>query len=298
MNYAYDARMLVDTLSGTDDYVIGTLYDPAGRTTSRLLGNGLTTNYAYYGWAEQVGGFWQGGRLHTLVTGNVQNLSYTYDKVGNITQMEDNHASETSTYGYDGLNRLTGRTLNGTPETYAYDATTGNLASKAGVNYTYNSGHAHAVSSSGSNSYAYDANGNMTQRVVNGLTFNLGYDAENRLVSVSGALTASFVYDGDGNRVKSTISTTTTYFVGNIYESAGAVETKYYYAGSDRIAMRVGTADPYYLLTDDLGSTTVTTDASGNLVSELRYAPWGEVRSGTARRPTQPPNHPTTGLPD
>jgi RHS repeat-associated protein len=44
----------------------------------------------------------------------------------------------------------------------------------------------------------------------------------------------------------------------------------------------VGTADPTYILTDHLGSTTVTTDASGNLVSELRYLPWGEVRAGPA----------------
>ena len=42
--------------------------------------------------------------------------------------------------------------------------------------------------------------------------------------------------------------------------------------------MRVGNGDPFYILSDHLGSTTVTTDASGAFVSELRYAPWGEVR--------------------
>ena len=38
-----------------------------------------------------------------------------------------------------------------------------------------------------------------------------------------------------------------------------------------------------YLLTDQLGSTTITTDASGLKVSELRYKAWGEQRysSGT-----------------
>ncbi|MEK6754354.1 MAG: RHS repeat-associated core domain-containing protein [Chloroflexota bacterium] len=38
-----------------------------------------------------------------------------------------------------------------------------------------------------------------------------------------------------------------------------------------------------YLLGDHLGSTSLTTDSSGNLVSELRYKPWGETRysSGT-----------------
>jgi hypothetical protein len=48
-------------------------------------------------------------------------------------------------------------------------------------------------------------------------------------VEVSGAFTAEFVYDGDGNRVKATIDDVDTYFpsaplgagVGNIYENAG-----------------------------------------------------------------------------
>jgi hypothetical protein len=64
-------------------------------------------------------------------------------------------------------------------ESYTYNGTTGNLASKAGVSYTYATNHPHAVASlSNGNSYTYDANGNMTQRVVNGQTFNLSYDAD------------------------------------------------------------------------------------------------------------------------
>lgn len=59
------------------------------------------------------------------------------------------------------------------------------------------------------------ANGNLVYRVVNGLATMLSYDAENHLVSVSGGVNASFIYDGDGNRVKSTINTVTTTFVGN-----------------------------------------------------------------------------------
>ena len=55
----------------------------------------------------------------------------------------------------------------------------------------------------GSDTYSYDANGNQMTRNVSGSSYTLGYDAENRLVSVSGAATATFYYDGDGNRVKS-----------------------------------------------------------------------------------------------
>jgi YD repeat-containing protein len=81
------------------------------------------------------------------------------------------------------------------PERYSYDATTGNLASKAGVGYTYgDANHKHAVTAlSNGNSYAYDANGNMTSRLVNGQAFNLAYDADNRMVQVSGAVSCSTV---------------------------------------------------------------------------------------------------------
>ncbi len=120
----------------------------------------------------------------------------------------------------------------------------------------------------------------------------LGYDAENRLVSVSGAISATFGYDGDGNRVKSTINGVATYFVGNYYEVTGSTVTKYYYAGSSRIAMRQG-ENLYYLLSDHLGSTTITTNDQGEFVSELRYDAWGEVRY-TTEQPT-PTDYTYTG---
>ena len=56
-----------------------------------------------------------------------------------------------------------------------------------------------------------------------GQHYTLGYDAENRLTSVSGAATAAFTYDGDGNRVKSVVGATTKYFVGSHYETSGGV---------------------------------------------------------------------------
>jgi RHS repeat-associated protein len=43
--------------------------------------------------------------------------------------------------------------------------------------------------------------------------------------------------------------------------------------------MRTGSA-VYYLHSDHLGSASLTTDASGNKVGELRYTPYGETRSG------------------
>jgi RHS repeat-associated protein len=102
---------------------------------------------------------------------------------------------------------------------------------------------------------------------------------------------AEFDYDGDGKRVKSTINgTTTTYFIGTHYEvtnpGANQTVTKYYYAGAQRIALRTGNTLSY-LLGDHLGSTSLTTDAAGNKVSEMYYKAWGEVRYASGNVPTK-----------
>jgi hypothetical protein len=100
---------------------------------------------------------------------------------------------------------------------------------------------------------------------------------------------ATFIYDGDGKRVKSevitNISTTTTSFVGNSYEVANGIVTKYYYAGSQRIAMRKDGVLSF-ILGDHLGSTSLVTDANGQNGIETRYKAWGEVRYASGTTPT------------
>jgi len=71
----------------------------------------------------------------------------------------------------------------------------------------------------------------------------------------------------------------------------GQTWRSYYPAGADstRIAMRVETStqnDVYYLHADHLGSASLTTDAGGNRVGELRYKPYGETRYTWGSTPT------------
>jgi RHS repeat-associated protein/uncharacterized repeat protein (TIGR01451 family) len=164
------------------------------------------------------------------------------------------------------------------------------------VSYTYGDlAHVHAVTSlSTGESYTYDANGNMICRVENGITYKQDYNFENLLSAVhimNGSCTSgteiettSFVYDGDGNLVKKTNPDgSRTIYVGGVYEldknSSDTVTktTVYYPAGG---AMRIdGTL--YCVLKDHLGSASVVTDASGNIVGENRYYPYGETRLST-----------------
>ena len=135
-------------------------------------------------------------------------------------------------------------------------------------------------------------------------SYALSYDAENRLVEVkkAGTTIAQFTFDGDGNLVKSVVNGETTLFVGGHYEitnpGSGQVITKYYYAGSQRVAMRKYTVPQTptvnYFLGVHLGSTSVVTDAAGAKLSETWYKAWGEVRYVTASQ-TLPTRYTYTG---
>ena len=125
----------------------------------------------------------------------------------------------------------------------------------------------------------------VTQRVEGGLTYTQTFDAENRLISVTmSGQTTQFIYDGDGNLVKKVKpDNSKTIYVGGIYEvdktSGGSVTrtvTYYPVAGAMRINSTL-----YYTLKDHLGSASVVTDASGNVVGENRYYPYGETRLTT-----------------
>ncbi len=182
--------------------------------------------------------------------------------------------------------------------------------------YTYSTTIPHAVTSlvdDGNETlgaYTYDANGNMTCRVEDGVTYKQVYNTENRISSIMKLLSGScedanpplvtkwdFAYDGDGTRtvtlttpydatglIPQTASLTSYYF-GGAYEtrSDGAI-FKYYSFGGQSIVNEKSAATNNqwqisYLLTDHLGSIVAVTDASGTLISQQRYLPFGGKRT-------------------
>jgi len=99
------------------------------------------------------------------------------------------------------------------------------------------------------------------------------------VTGVSGG--ASFVYDGDGDRVKKTENSETIVYINRYYEKniTTGVITTYYYLGGKLVANRVNTTLTY-VHQDSLSSTSVVTTNSGTLESSATYLPFGGIRTG------------------
>jgi hypothetical protein len=88
--------------------------------------------------------------------------------------------------------------------------------------------------------------------------------------------------------VKKAAGGQTTVYAGQHYEKnvSTGQETRYYFFGAQRIAMRQGSSTVYWLLGDHLGSTSLTLNSSGTKTGELPYKAWGETRYTWGMTPT------------
>ncbi|MCQ9206769.1 MAG: hypothetical protein NG740_02665 [Omnitrophica bacterium] len=180
VSYIYNKQGGIETISGIGtDYVKSVDYNANGQITHIEYGNDTSTDYDYDPYNF---------RLDNLVTAKgttpIQDLSYNFDPIGNVTSIQDYVNTNTQNFGYDNINRLT--YANGASYgviNYAYDSI-GNMTQKGGMTMTYGGiAGPHAVTSvSGTKSYTidYDSNGNMTR---NG-SADYTYDIENRLTKV------------------------------------------------------------------------------------------------------------------
>jgi len=126
----------------------------------------------------------------------------------------------------------------------------------------------------------------------------LAYNNEGELTAwqnapTSPSTTATFLYDGQGQRVAQQVTqggtTATTVYVGSVEEVATSGSTTsttaYYYAAGKRIGLSVnGTMS--YIASDGLGSANVTMNPSGGATASVLYAPYGGVRYSSGTMPT------------
>ncbi len=217
----------------------------------------------------------------------IQDISYTYDAAGNITQTADNSLTDTAktmTYGYDDLHRLTSATAtNATStspgnftQTYAYDAI-GNITNKSDIGvYLYqgtNYANPHAVTSVNGVTYSYDNNGNLTSDS----TWTHTWNYNNQLTQSTSGSTVTYVYDHTGQRVKLVSGGTTTRYANKLYNTDGTKNVKHIYVDNQLIATLENTT-LQYIHTDHLTGSNAVTDSTAGMVQLLDYYPYGSMR--------------------
>jgi len=203
-----------------------------------------------------------------MVAGGAGDQTMTYDSLDRLTEAEGPYgtggATASITYSYNEIGNLTANSQVGS---YTYP-TSGSSSVRP-----------HAVSTAGSNTYSYDANGNMTAGAGRSFTYNL----ENKPLTITiGGQTTTFVYDGDNGRVKKIVGSTTTRYISQLYECENTSCSRMIFAGSERVATLVPSGGVHYYHPDHLGSSSVITDETGAKVQALTYYPYGATRTNNS----------------
>jgi len=298
--YAYNNNEQLSTVTSGANTTSYT-YDPAGNPHITTLPNGYveTRSYDNAGRLTQV----DNARNSTVLS----NYAYTLDPVGNPKKVVQTGAvSSTTTYGYDGNNRLTDAcyqlTCNENPGSndpyihYSYDQAGNRLSEtrpSGTTSYTYNN--QDELLSAGATTYSYDANGN--ERTAGTRTFS--FNAANQLVSTTNSgTTTTYTYDGDGNRLSAASGGSTTNYLWDTNNSlpqlaverdgSGNVLRSYLY-GNRRISM-TSAGNPYYYAYDGPGSVVNLTSSTGATEWTYSYEPFGAIRARTQNDPSAPTN--------
>ena len=266
ITYQYNRRSLLDSIPG----IIANIdYHPSGRRSSITYANGLTTTYGY-------DPRYRLKHLRTDLinpTGSpVQDLSYGFDGVSNITAISDNRLpaaavpeNASQSFAYDDLDRLIRAEGPGYGRIYYDYDSIGNMTLKQsppspsplhiddplvnlgvmtsggaggtsgrGVKLPGTDPGPHAVTSTASGLlFDYDDNGNMTAN--DGDTYS--WDFRDRMVGseVDGA-PVSYHYDYRGQRVIKKSATGTVHYIGKLYEIRDGRPIRYVFDGSRRVA--------------------------------------------------------------
>ena len=191
---------------------------------------------------------------------------YTYDEVGDlIAQTTTGSYDLALEYTYDLSGRMTGesRTEKGktVESAYTYDPL-GQL-----VGYTRSDGR--------SESYTYDAVGNMTRKVQDGVTTAVAYNTANQLTkSVTGGDTTTYTYDPNGNlTAKQTAAGTTRY----TYNALNLLQS---YTGED------GYTETYTYNANGLLGSVTTPEATTTLTWDILYGDGVVISETTGKKTT------------
>jgi RHS repeat-associated protein len=258
-------------------------YDGLGRMSYYLEGFGPTAFQIFY----DAGG--RRSRVELGVGGVSSTMSYGYDAVGRLSALARDMAGagdQSVTFAYNPASQIVTRASSN--DAYAW---TGAYA----VDRPYAANGLNQYGSAGGATFGYDANGNLIS-VANPPTgpTSYVYDAENRLVSASGASNATLAYDPLGRLWQISAATGTTRFLYDgdqliqEYNGAGALLRDYDFGpGTDAPLIQHDYAGGFvrkFLHADQQGSIVAVTDTNGNAIAINGYDEYGIPGAGNQGR--------------
>lgn len=265
--YGYGSISTVQVKVGNTTFNAATniTYQPKGTSMVQWTsGNGITNSLSYD----------TDGRLTGISASGVQNLGLTYDAANRVNGVINGvDSAMTQSIGYDAMSRLTSVYSDADSETMQYDAD-GNRISQAlnGVSAivapSATSNQILSLSGGVNTTYGYDAKGNLT--TVSG-TPTFAYDAFNRLSSAGGA---TYYVGPEGQRLRKTVSGSSTYFAPDIAgpmmaENSGSGWNDYVWLNG-RLIGRIVSGQLQAIHDDQVGRPEAITDSNQVVVWRAR----------------------------
>jgi RHS repeat-associated protein len=249
--------------------------------STKTLPNGIVTSYNYDGMNRLKELKHQQGS--TVLADN----NYSYNPANQISGIAE--LSDTKTFGYDNVDRLTSMTSPTlTGENYSFDEVGNRTSSHLSSSYNYEANNRLRESETHTK-INYDYNGNPTEiNRLDGTTL-FTWDYENRVVTANNGDEIKFEYDALGRRVKRTKGTEITKFTCDgqdvVMDNVNGVITKYQNGlGIDnKLKLKTGGVSKYFLQ-DHLGSTTALTNSSGSVVESATYDSFGNSTGNLSTR--------------
>jgi RHS repeat-associated protein len=241
---------------------------------------------------------------------NFATSHYDYNKLGNLSDTyRDEEGGKGDYFSYDNLNQATTALYSATGASDSNPArkvtytlgirnrrsmtvTDNILQTTTTTNYTNTDLNEITSISVNGNSQPASWDNNLNLAGYNGL--NYAYDAENRLISVSGNHGATFLYDGIGRCVKRVIDGVTTVFTYDQWTpiaewdgSGNLVATNVYGLGDDELLYRSAGSTQLFYKSDPMGNVKFILDQNGNGIEKYKYDAFGSPTitdwSGNAR---------------
>jgi RHS repeat-associated protein len=290
LTYTYDSEGRLTGLSDGSGMVVQYTYNSVGELSQKVNGNGTYTTYAYDGAGDLTSEI-----NYASPTGPINSqFAYTYNLLGNVTSMTD--GSGMTTYGYDAAGQLTNVTLPG-GETiqYVYNAVGDRTQVVTGGTPTaYTSNTDNEITTVGSATYTYSANGNLASVTDGTGTTTYAYNDLNQLVSITapGGAVTTFQYSPLGFMTGESVNGTQTNFlvdptgIGSVvstYNGSGSLIAHYNYGLG--LVNQTGPSGAGYYDFDASGNTIGITGSSGAYVDQYSYLPFGETTTVSAALP-------------